>query len=414
MSTLLPDVEIPSYVADWCIVTSFWEAEEIVRSPAFHAGRMESESLPFRGDSIIELDGDEHTPRRRLEGQLFARSALRHYETEVLDRAIERCLADLARNRDPDGVVRANLVDLSRVILLQIAASLIGLDDVDTEARTRLLAECFAPLDAGVVVKWSARNHATVIHEGLLAKEQFRREFLDRSLARRRQLVSAHRSGQLAREALPRDLLTLMLLHPSDEWDEDLVVREAILYLAASIGTSSTATTFAVSELDSWLREHPADRSKLQDTAFLRRVANEVLRLRATFPAIMRRAVRDVTLRNGRRFAAGDRIAIINDAVNRDRSVFGDDAGCFNPCRVVPHGVFDYGLAFGSGQKSCIGKALVTTAQESADAELDRTMVKQLKAFYRAGIVVDPTVAPERAPTAEVRYTVFPVRFDRL
>ncbi len=129
----------------------------------------------------------------------------------------------------------------------------------------------------------------------------------------------------MEREALPRDLLTLMLLHPSDQWDEDLVVREAILYLAASIGTSSTATTFAVAELDGWLREHPTDRSKLQDTAFLRRVANEVLRLRATFPAIMRRAVRDVTLRTGRHFVAGDRIAVINDAVNRDPSVFGAD-----------------------------------------------------------------------------------------
>ncbi len=413
--TTLPPIEIPSYVAGWAIVTDFWEAEEIVKSPAFHAGRMETESLPFRGDTIIELDGEEHLPRRRLESQLFARAALRHYEAQVLDQSIQRCLRDLAAQRGPDGVVRANLVELTRTILLQIAAAIIGLDAVDTPERTALLARCFAPLDAGVVVKWSTRDHREVIREGLAEKAAFIQHFVQPSLQRRRALVANYQAGRLRRQELPNDLLTLLLLlHPSPEWDEDLVVREAILYLAASIGTTSTATTFAVEELDGWLRQHPEDRARLQDTDFLRRVTNEVIRLRATFPAIMRRAIRDVTLRNGRRFRAGERIAIINDAVNRDRSVFGPDADRFNPYRAIPEGVHAYGLAFGIGQKSCIGKGLVTTVQESADTELDRSMVKMLKAFSRAGIAVDRAAELVRAPTAEGRYTVFPVRFDNL
>jgi cytochrome P450 len=413
MSTLAP-VEIPGYVADWEIVTDFREAEEIVQSPAFHAGRMESESDPFRADSIIELDGAEHTPRRNLEGRLFARAALRHDEAEVLDASIQRCLADLAIHRDPDGVVRANLIELARTMLLQIAAAIVGLDDVDTPRRTGLLARQFAALDAGVVVKWSTRDHADVIREGLAAKRDFVSAFVEPSLERRRALVAEYQTGSRARGELPNDLLTLMLLHLSPDWDPDLVVRESILYLAASIGTSSSATMFAVDELDDWLRAHPEDRARLQDSALLRRVANEVLRLRATFPAIMRRAVVDTVLRSGRRFAAGDRIAIINDAVNRDTSVFGADAATFNPYRNVPPGVAHYGLAFGIGQKSCIGKGLVTTVQESADVELDRSLVKLLKALYRAGIVVDRETRAERAPTAEARYTVFPVRFDNL
>jgi cytochrome P450 len=407
-------VEIPDYVADWAIVTDFREAEEIVQSPDFHAGRMENESLPFRGDSIIELDGSAHVPRRQLEGPLFARAALRHYEAEVLDRSIQRCLAEIASQRDADGVVRANLVELARTILLQIAAALIGLDHVDTPDRTARLGDYFAPLDAGVVVKWSTRDHAEVIREGLGAKQGFTNDFVGPSLERRRRLVEQYQAGGLGRDDLPQDLLTLMLLHASPEWDEDLMVREAILYLAASIGTSSSATTFAVDELDKWLLDHPEDRVNLEDSAFLRRVTNEVLRLRATFPAIMRRAVGDVALRNGRQFRAGERIAIINDAVNRDTAVFGPDADRFNPYRKVPAGVHHYGLAFGIGQKSCIGRALVTTVAESADGELDRTIVKMLKAFLRAGIVVDRTQVAVRAPTAEVRYRVFPVRFDQL
>src|SRR5258708_37656077 len=126
-------IDVPDYVADWAIVTDFREAEEIVQSPDFHAGHMETESLPFRGDSIIELDAEAHVPRRQLEGRLFARAALRHYEAEALDQSIQGCLTDLGSHRDPDGVVRANLVEVSRTILLQIAAALIGLDDLQTE-----------------------------------------------------------------------------------------------------------------------------------------------------------------------------------------------------------------------------------------------------------------------------------------
>jgi cytochrome P450 len=407
-------VEIPGYVADWEIVTDFREAEEIVQSPAFHAGRMESESDPFRADTLIELDATEHVQRRQVEGRLFARTALRHYEADVLEQAVDRCLADLASHRDGDGVVRANLIELARTMFLQIAAAIIGLDDVSTEERTALLACQFAALDAGVVVKWSTRDHAEVIREGLAAKEAFVRDFVAPSLERRRTLLAEYRAGDRARDQLPEDLLTLMLLHASPDWDQDLIVREAILYLAASIGTSSSATAFAVDELDNWLRVHPEDRGKLQDSQFLRRVANEVLRLRATFPAIMRRAVRDIQLRGGRQFTTGDRIAIINDAVNRDAAVFGPDADRFNPYRDIPPGVLHYGLAFGIGQKSCIGKALVTTVQGSADVELDRALVKTLKVFYRAGIMVDRDRQAVRAPTAEVRYTVFPVRFENL
>jgi cytochrome P450 len=129
---------------------------------------------------------------------------------------------------------------------------------------------------------------------------------------------------------------------------------------------------------------------------------------------MIRRTVRDTTLRSGRRIAAGARVALVNDAINRDQAVFGVDADEFNPWRVLPAGIHDYGLAFGAGSKSCIGKALITTVQESADSELDRALVKILKAFHRAGLVVERERGVARAPTAEVRFTAFPIRFDNL
>src|ERR1700712_4955485 len=142
-----PAVHIPPFIADWEIVTSYAEAEEIIRSSAFRAGRLETESLPFRGEVLIELDGAEHRPRRELEGRLFSRAAIRHYEAQILDQTVERNLLDLARARAADGVVRTNLVDFATNLFLQIAASVIGLDDVDTPARTALLGSYFGVLD---------------------------------------------------------------------------------------------------------------------------------------------------------------------------------------------------------------------------------------------------------------------------
>jgi cytochrome P450 len=407
-------VSIPPYIADWELITSYTEAEEIIRSSDFRAGRLETESLPFRGDVLIELDGAEHRPRRELEGRLFSRAAIRHYEGRILDQTILRNLTDVAATPDADGVVRANLVDLTTSLFLQIAASVIGLDDVETTARTALLSRYFSVLDNAIVVKWSTRDHQEVIDEGLAVKQQFIRDFAAPSLERRRALVEEHQAGRLSREDLPMDLFTLMLLHPSPAWDADLMHREAILYLSASIGSSSAALIFAIDELDQWLQTHPEDRARLTDTAFLRRIVNESLRLRATFPAMIRWAARDAVLKSGRTIAAGARVAIVNDAVNRDTAVFGPDADRFNPHRALAPGVHDYGLAFGTGAKSCIGKALITTARESSDSELDRALVKSIKEFYRAGLVVERERGVERAPTAEVRFTVYPVRFDKL
>ena len=406
--------EIPPFIADWTLIVSYQEAEEVLKSPDFRAGRLEDESLPFRQDVLIELDGEEHRPRRQLEGQLFSRAALRLYETEVLEPAIARCLRDAASRRGPDGVVRANLAALARNMFLQIAAQVIGLDGVDTEERTERLAATFGVLDNAIVVKWSTRDHQEVIREGLAAKAAYTRDFVGPSLARRRALVAEHQAGRLGAAALPSDLLTLMLLHRAPEWDADLFVREAILYLSASIGSSSAAILFALDELDRWLERHPEDRARLEDAAFLRRISNESLRLRATFPAMIRWAARDTTLSSGRRIRAGAKVALVNDAINRDPAVFGPDADVFDPYRALPPGVHAYGLAFGAGPKSCIGKGLITTVQGAADAELERAMVKILKALYRAGVVVDRGAAARRTPSAEVRFTDFPVRFERL
>ncbi len=43
---------------------------------------------------------------------------------------------------------------------------------------------------------------------------------------------------------------------------------------------------------------------------------------------------------------------------NRDPSIFGADAGTFNPYRTIPSGYMPFGLSFGTGVHSCIGRDL--------------------------------------------------------
>jgi hypothetical protein len=116
-------------------VTGYDECREVLRSPGFRQASKQ-ESAPLVGETVLTLDGDEHAARRRLLTPLFARAALRDNERDVLAPTVRRCLADLAAERDSDGLARCDLVRLSRTVFLQLAAATIGLDGVVDQAST--------------------------------------------------------------------------------------------------------------------------------------------------------------------------------------------------------------------------------------------------------------------------------------
>jgi cytochrome P450 len=404
-----------TYIASMTKLTSFEEVEEVLKSRKVSAGKFEEESLPFRGDSLIELDGAEHLARRRLEAPLFSGEALTRYEVEVLDPAVERCFADLEADRGEDGTIRTDVVRLLRRMLLQIAAAVIGLDDVETPERTALLESYMYPLNEGVDVKFSTGDHEEVIREGLAAKEGFLRDLFLPSQEHRRRIVDRIRSGEVPESVLPADLISRMLLHHDDAWDDDLIAREAILYLAGATLTTSSAVTHAVVELTDWFEEHPEDAARVADLTFLRGVCNETLRLHPNITAMVRRAREDVVLASGREFRAGEVLALNIVRANRDPKVFGDDADRFDPHRSVPGNVRPYGLSFGAGPHVCIGRPLVTTVSggmAEREGETDRVMIKLLKALLDRGVRVDPLRPPVLADTAEAVYRELPVVFE--
>jgi cytochrome P450 len=387
-------------------ITSFVEVDEILRNPEFAAGQTETESLPFRGRTLLELDGEEHKERRKLETRLFTKQMLDYYESDVLAPAIERCIKEAAdEGRGSDGIVRADLAQLGHKMFLQIAAAVIGLDGVDTPERTKLLEECMYALNAGFDVKYATREHAEVIKEGLEAKARFAEYFYRPSALRRKQLLAELGKGEIAESDLPQDLLTILLRNHSEDWDADLPVRETLLYLAGGTDTTSNAVNHAIAELHAWLLKHPQDKEHLEDREFLRGVCNEALRLKLNVTALVRRASREIRLSTGRVVEAGQFVALEFLRANRDPGVFGRDAESFNPRRKVSPKIRPYGLAFGAGRHLCMGFPLITPV--TGDSE--RALFRIVRALLAAGVELDPERAPQYAPTVEEVYASLPI-----
>lgn len=408
----------PPFIERMERITSFVEANEILRNPDFGSGRFEEESLPFRGRTLLETDGEEHRERRQMEGALVTRQMLDLYTTGIVEPAIERSLRAAEAGRRADGVVRADLADLSHRMFLQVAAALIGLDDVNSPSRTELLEWCMYRLNTAFDVKFSTRDHSEVIAEGLDAKEQFYESFFAASCERRRGLIQQREAGEIDDRDLPMDLLVLMLRHHREDWDDDLPLREAILYMAGATDTTSNAVNHAVAEMDRWLAEHSEDRAKATDPRFLRGVCNEALRLHQNVTALARRANVDVTLSTGREFRAGDQLALDFVQANMDPEVFGVDAASFNPWREAPslQGARPYGLAFGMGRHLCMGLPLVTpiSGKPTEPDEDDRALSRIVHALVDAGVTLDPDRPPTFSATAEDVYESLPILLRNL
>lgn len=392
--TSIRDMEPPPHIVGIKHFTDYAMVDEILRSKKFRQGSHQ-ESQPFFGRSLLTIDHDEHFERRRLEAPLFSKAALEYYEREellpLIDRALDECKAD----RGTDGIVRADLCKLLRTMLARISAVTTGIDGVDTPERTEAFSTYVEQLGSGATVEWSTEDHDEVIRRILAVRDDFVRDFYGASVERRRALIEQYRAGDLPREQLPSDLLTLMYLHWDDGWDDELPLREAALYLVASSQTTTHAVPHLIMHLTEWFDEHPADAAKVADRDFLKRAAHETVRLHLPSPALLRIAESDMTLSDGTTIAEGERVACLFTPANRDASVFGADARTFDPYRETP-GVKPWGFAFGGGEHTCIGRTLVTglSARTDGDEGTDGTLVNIAAALYEAGVEIDPDDPP--------------------
>lgn len=388
-------------------VYTYAEAAEIVPSTVCQVGP--DWLAPFKPDTVVELNGEAHATRRRIESALFRREALQQFEVGVLEHAMTAHFASLAAGRGADGCVRADLVTATRDPLIALVSHMFGLDIdlADHAALDRLKA--FIPVfGAAAALRFKLGSIEQDVQAALAAGVEFRAGFFQPAWERRRVLLERYRRGELGQADLPADLMMILALH---DIPEQVVMKEIILFLHAGVDTMVMAVLTSVHHLDGWLRDHPEDQPRVADVSFLQGAAFEAIRLHPP-PAAIRMATEDLVLSTGRRIGAGEEVIVDITCANRDRAVFGEDADEFNPRRTLPRSVRAYGFGFGGGTHLCPGKPMAVAHGVLTDDDRDDstgTVARIMARLYEAGLELDPADPPQvRQGSLHERYTRFP------
>jgi cytochrome P450 len=306
-------------------------------------------------DVLVNLHGDTHRARRRLENRLFRRDTHERFERTLFPPIVAETIAPHV------AAGRAELVGLSHQLMMNLAASAAGVDrpERSAEETAHLYAYLMLFIEGATLAHYSGDRSAKQA-EVAAALASFDEEFLQPSIARRRAALDAVAAGDLDEDHLPRDVLTVLLRNQDDlDLAPDVVLRETCFYLLAGAHTSATAfvrTLHAVFELATTAPSE-AERAR-DDLAFLQRCVHETVRLQPSSPVAMRWALEPLTLLGGVEVDPGDKVVIDLMAANRDPLVFGEDADRFDPHRELPPGVAPWGLSFGLGAHACIGQEL--------------------------------------------------------
>lgn len=351
-------------------------------------------------DVLVNLHGDAHRDRRRLENRLYRRETLLKYERELFPDILESTLAPHVERG------RAELVSLGHQLMMNLAALTAGVDrPLGTPQETERLYEYLRIFIEGATLAHYTGDRAAKRAEVEAALADFDAEFLTPSIERRRALPADGR---------PRDVLTVLLDNDDDlHLPHEVVRREIAFYLLAGAHTSATAFTRVLHHMFEWFAEHPDDSARATDLDFVQRCTNETIRLEPSSPIALRRAEEAVVLSSGLEIVAGDEVTIDLLAVNRDPEVWGDDGDAFDPWRTPPDRVPAWGLSLGSGMHHCIGAELAAGAQLEND-RLWGLVPTSVCRMFELGCRPDPAEDPERDPTtARPYFSRYPVVFNR-
>lgn len=306
-------------------------------------------------DVLLVLHGAAHRARRGLELRVFRRDFSRYYEQVVFPATLAQTIAPYERQG------HADLMELGYAVTLNLTADFAGIDRPRRDAaETATLLRLVMVFSEGATLVHSTRDKNLVRNEVRAALAEFDTLFYQPSLTRRRDLLARFAAREIDEDAVPRDVLTVLLQNEDRvELSADLMMREIAFYLQAGSHSTANSTTHAFHDVTAWCAAHPADAARItSDPLFLQRCVHESIRLHPASPVAWRRPVCPVSLTSGETADVTDRVVIDLAAANRDATVFGTDAGDFNPHRGLPEGVPPWGLSFGVGVHTCLGRDL--------------------------------------------------------
>lgn len=365
--------------------------------------------------TLLTLHGDAHRERRMLEFRVFRRSYFRHYETEVFPRALNELLEPTVAQG------RCDLVDFGFRITMNLTADFAGVDRPERSSReTEALLELVKTFSEGATLVHSTRDRDEVRKEVREALAEFREKFLRPSIARRQAMLEQVARNEIEGSALPRDVLTV-LLQNEDRLDlpPDLLCREIAFYLQAGSHSTANAMTHAMHDIFEWSKRHPQDRARMMsDPVFLQRCVHESLRLHPASPVAWRKPLCPVQLSTGDAVTPEDRVEIDLWTANRQKNVFGDDADVYNPHRAVAMDREPFGLTFGTGVHTCLGRDLdggfVPKGAVDPASHQYGIITLLARALLDAGAAPDPADPPTLAAhTERPNWGRYPVTFSR-
>jgi cytochrome P450 len=364
-------------------------------------------------DALLDLHGDAHKLRRRVENRLFRRGTFRWWESELVPRIINEAFAPSLQ------AGRADLVQLGYRTTMNLTARVAGADHpTGSVEETDALQEFAVKFSEGATLVHSTRDPAEVRAEVQDALRRFDDMFFAPSYDRR---VALAADPSLPEDDLPKDVLMAMVVNAAELGvDREVMLREVAFYLQAGSHSTSDAFTHAADEILRWAARNPDLADRLEDDLFVQRCVHEVFRLHPASPVAERRALADVPLRDGRVVPEGSVVVMDISAANRDVEVYGADAAEFNPLRTVPAGVPPWGHTFGGGMHACIGMELdggTVPKDDGAGPGPDHvlgTVPLMVRTLLQHGVRPDPDQPPTKDQHSKRdHFGTYPVLFDR-
>ncbi len=388
-------------------LTTFGDARQAFRARELRQALYDEGEHLMRG-VIVNLHGDPHIARRRLENRLFRRDTFAWYERQRIPEIVRAVLAPAVR------AGRGDLLPLARRTMMTLSVDVAGVDVPDD--RFDHFYGLMNRLARASTVAHAVGDKQAVIEDGAAALTTFETEYFTASLARRQALVAAVEAGELDEDALPLDVLTTLIRNQDRlELSPAEVLREIAYY--PWVGSHSTAAQLVHSmhPLFEWISERPADRGRLAgDPALRQRFVHESLRLHPASPVAVRIATVDTELSSGTVLPKGTTVVIDVERANRDPDVFGADTDRFDPYRELADGVAPWGLSFGHGTHACLGQELAggMSPEDVNERHLLGAVTLMSGAMLAAHARPDPDAPAELDPnTTRVMWGTYPVLF---
>jgi cytochrome P450 len=340
-------------LTDKTVLTRFRDCEAALRNTELKQALYDAGGV-IMSDVLLTLHGKDHSARRSVEARVFRRNFFRYYEQEVFPDTFERTLAPFVVAGGGD------LIELGYRSTANLTADFAGIDRPEQSVdETETLIRLVKKFSEGATLVHSTREPAEVEGEVLEALEEFRERFHLPSVAKRRVLLEQLEAGEITKDDLPRDVLTVILQNENElRLPDDVLLREMAFYMQAGAHSTANAMVHSFHECVVWAGQDDDRWQRLDDPAFVQKCVHESLRLHPASPEAWRTGTCPMAVAGAGDIAKGDSIVLDLFSANRDAELFGDDAEQFDPDRATPKTILPSGLAFGIGLHTCLGREL--------------------------------------------------------